>query len=77
MKDLTTKVDGVNKILSRITNSLKEVPMKKELRDHAILMEDQTMRVQDVNTGLTMAMEEYKVSESSRFNFRQNVPEVP
>ena len=35
------------------------------------------MRVQEVNAGLTMAMEEYKVSESSRFNFGQKVPEVP
>ena len=64
-------------MLSSNTRSLKEIPTKKELQDHAILMEEQTKRVQEVNTGLTMAMEEYKVSESSRFNFRQRVPEVP
>jgi len=77
MKDLTTKVDRVKKTLSSITRSSKEVPTRKESRDHAALMEEQSMRVQEVNAGLTMAMEEYKVSESSRFNFRQKVPEVP
>jgi len=76
LRDLTVKVDGVNKTLSSITKSLKEIPSKNELRDHAILMDEQIERVQEVNTGLTMAMEEYKVSESSRFNFgrRSEVP---
>jgi len=77
MTELTNKIDSVNKILASITKSLKEVPNKKELRDHAVLMEEQTMRVQEVNTELTMAMEEYKVSKSSCLNFRQSVPEVP
>jgi len=35
------------------------------------------MLVQEVNTGLTMAMEEYKVSESPRLIIRRKVPEVP
>jgi len=77
MTEWTGKVDPVNKILSSITRSLKDISTKKELRDHAIWMEEQTKRVQEVNTGLTMATEEYKVSELSRFNFKQRVPEVP
>jgi len=77
MMELRGKFDSVNQIVSSITKSLKNVPTKKELWDHAIFLEEQTMRVQEVNTGLTMSMEEYKVSESSRCNFRQKVPEVP
>jgi len=71
MKDFTTTVNEINKVLSKITNSFKVVPSKKELRDHAVLMEEQTMGVPEINTGLTMAMEECKVSESSGFNCRQ------
>jgi len=77
IQGLTLGVDSVNNVLSKIRESLKGVPTKQELRNHAFLMEEQTMKIQEVNTGLTMAMDEFKVSETSRFHFREEVPEVP
>jgi len=72
MKYLASKVDSVNKILSSITKSLAEIPSKKELNNHPSSTADQVAQIQEVNTGLTTAMEGYKFSESSRFDFRGN-----
>jgi len=76
IQGLTLGVENVNKTLSKIRDSLKEIPSKQELRNHAVLMDEQTMKIQEVNTGLTTAMEGFKVSELSRFNFRQELPRV-
>jgi hypothetical protein len=65
---LSKKVDDVNRVLAAITDSLKDVPLKRELRQHSQKMEEQLSQVQEINTGLTIAMEEYKVSESTAKN---------
>ena len=76
IQGLKTGVESVNKVLSKISNSLNDIPSRQELRNHATLMEEQTMKILEVNTGLTTAMDGFKVSESSRFNFRPEMPRV-
>jgi hypothetical protein len=51
--------------MAAITTTLKEMPSKRELRFHAQTMDDQMAQIAEVNTGLTIAMEGYKISESS------------
>jgi len=69
LKDMNSKIQKVNEVLNSIKSSLKEVPSKRELREHAATMDKQIDQVKEVITGLTMAMEGYKFSESSRFGF--------
>jgi len=56
--------------MTAITKSLKEVPSKKDLRDHTAAMDEQIEAVREVTTGLTTAMENNKPSESTPYNFR-------
>lgn len=44
------------------------MPTKRELRQYQSLMEDQLAQAEDINTGLTTAMEAYNVSESTPFH---------
>jgi len=74
MKNFTTRIDSVIWILAPVTKTLNEVPSKKDLTDHANMMADQVARVQEVNTGLTTAMEQYKCSESLGIGFRRAIP---
>ena len=76
IRGLTIAIESVNKTMSKIRDSLKDIPSRQELRIHAAIMDEQTMKIQEVNTGLTTAMEGFKVSESSRFNFGQGVPKT-
>jgi len=64
---VTLRIDEVNKAMVAITTSLKNMPTKRELRQSQSLMEDQLAQAEDINTGLTTAMEAYKVSESTPF----------
>jgi len=57
MNHLTKNIDQVNIILTSITKSLKEVPSKQELSEHAVAMDEQVVQIQEVNTGLTTTME--------------------
>jgi len=68
---LTKRIDEVNKAMAGITTTLKNIPTKRELREHQDLMDDQLAQVEEINTGLTTAMEAYKVSESTPFQFEQ------
>jgi len=68
---LSKRVDEVTKTTAAITLSLKQVPMKVELQQHASPMEDHKKQMVEVNTGLTTAMEECKFSQSSPYNFRR------
>jgi hypothetical protein len=70
LKDMNSKIQKVNKVLESIKTSLKEVPSRRELREHATAMDEQLVQMQEVYTGLTTAMEGYKFSESSQFNFQ-------
>jgi len=44
IQGLTLGVESVNKTLSKIRDSLKNIPSRLELRNHAMLMDEQTMR---------------------------------
>jgi len=46
------------------------------LRDHAVAMDEQLVQMQKVNMGLTTAMEGYKFSQSSQYDFRHPVPQA-
>jgi hypothetical protein len=68
---LTREIDEVNTSMVAITTSSKSVPSKRELLLHAHTMEEQMVQVPEMNTGLTTAMEGYKLSESSPYNLRR------
>jgi hypothetical protein len=59
----------VNEVLDSIKNSLREIPSRRELREHAAVVDEQIAQDREVNTKLTTAMEGYKFSDSSRYNF--------
>ena len=46
------------------------------MRDHAVAMDEQLVQMQKVNMGLTTAMEGYKFSQSSQYDFRHPVPQA-
>lgn len=71
-EEISGSIQDVNTVLSSITKSHMKVMSPKESREHAVQMEDQVAQIKEVNTGLTTAMEEYKLSQSSRFDFQQN-----
>ena len=76
LKDMNSKIQKVNEVLDSIKTSLREVPSRRELKEHPTAMGEQIVQMQEVNTGLTTAMEGYKFSESSQYNFRQQVPQA-
>jgi len=71
MSLLTKRVDELAKVTAAITTSLKQIPTKLELRQHASAMEEHKVQMTEVNTGLTTAMEECKFSQSTPYNFRR------
>jgi hypothetical protein len=50
---MNTKIVNVNEVLDSINNSLKGIPSKRELCEHAALMEDPLTQSRELNTGLT------------------------
>jgi predicted nucleic acid-binding Zn-ribbon protein len=70
---LSTRIDEVNKVLTTITESMKTIPSKRELRQYQVAIDEMLVQMAEVNTGLTTAMEQYKFSESTPFEFRQTV----
>jgi hypothetical protein len=69
---LLKRIDKVNNVMTAITTSLKQVPSKRELQLHTNQMEEQMQQVAEMNTGLTTAMEEYKFSQSSPYDFTRS-----
>ena len=70
MSLLTKRVDELAKVTAAITTSLKQIPTKLELRQHASSMEGHKVQMTEVNTGLTTSMEACKFSQSTPYNFR-------
>jgi hypothetical protein len=66
---MNSRIQQVNDVLDSIETSLREVASRCELREYATAMDEQLVQMQEVNTGLTTAMEGYKFSESSPYNF--------
>jgi len=71
MAQLSKRVDEVVKTTAAITTSLKHVPTKLELQQHAQAMKEHKVQMTEVNTGLTIAMEECKFSQSTPYDFRR------
>jgi hypothetical protein len=69
---LSKRIDEVNKVLATITESLKGAPSKRDLRQHQPTMDERLAQVEEINTGLTTAMEQYNFSESTPFEFLRN-----
>jgi hypothetical protein len=65
-------MDELNKALTAITTLLKSVPSRRELHLHAQTMEEHMQQITEMNTGLTTAMDGYKFSESSPYDFRRS-----
>ena len=70
MAQLSERVDKVVGATAAITTALKQITTKLELRQHAQAMEEHKAQMVEVNTGLTTAMEECKVSQTTPYNFR-------
>jgi len=70
---MNSKIQKVKEVLDSIKNSLEEVPTGRELREHAVTVDKQIILLQEVTTGLKTAMEEYKFSESSHYNFHRQI----
>jgi len=51
---------------------MKKIRSRRELRQHQDTMDVQLAQVEEMNTGLTTAMDQYKFSESTPFEFRQS-----
>ena len=66
---MSKRMDEVVKTTAAITTSLKQIPTKLELQQHASAMEEHKAQMVEVNTGLTTALEECKFSQSLPFNF--------
>jgi hypothetical protein len=62
---LSKKMDDITTVVAAITESLKSVPSKQELRQHRVAMEEALNSMAEVNTGLTTAMDQYKFSDST------------
>jgi hypothetical protein len=73
LKEMNKKIDNVNKVLESIYTSMRDVPSRRELREHALHINQQVAQIQDINTGSTLAMGGYKFFKVSQFDFtRQN-----
>jgi predicted nucleic acid-binding Zn-ribbon protein len=70
---LSKKIDDVTTVVAAITESLKSIPTKQELRQHKVAMEETMNSIAEVNTGLTTAMDQYKFSDSTPVRGRQSV----
>lgn len=69
---LFKRIEKVNKGLEAITQSMKHIPSKRELRRHQATMDERLAQVEAINTGLTTVMEHYIFSESIPFEFPHN-----
>jgi hypothetical protein len=67
--DLSKRIDQVNKVLATVTGCIKSIPSRRELRQHQATTDKKLAQVEEIHTGLTTAMEPYKFSESTPFEF--------
>jgi AmiR/NasT family two-component response regulator len=52
-----------------MTTAMKAFPTTRQLRQHQLAMDNQLAQVEEINKGLTLAMDEYKFSESTLVGF--------
>jgi len=62
---ITKRIDEVNKTMVAITDAPKNVPSRRELRKHTLEMDEWVAQIQEINTGLTTALDGCKSSETT------------
>jgi ethanolamine utilization microcompartment shell protein EutL len=62
---LSKNIDDTTTVMAAITDLLKNIPTKQELRRHKASIEETLNTIAEVNTGLTTAMDQYKFSDST------------
>jgi len=70
---LSKRVDEITTVLATITDKIVDMPSRRELRQFQAMMEDSANQLAEANTGLTMAMDQYKFSESTPLGIQQTV----
>jgi hypothetical protein len=65
---VTLRIDEFSNSMAGITTLLKSIPTKRQLSQHQDMMDDQLAQVEEIDTGLTTAIEAYMVSESTPFH---------
>jgi hypothetical protein len=51
------RIGKVNKVLATIMDSMKNIPSKRQLCQHQVVMDEKLAQVEEINMGLTTAME--------------------
>jgi hypothetical protein len=70
---LSKRIDEVVTVLATVTDKIKDMRSKRELRQLHATMEDSANQLAEANTGLTTAMEQYKFSESTPLGIPQSL----
>jgi hypothetical protein len=70
---LSKRIDEVTTVVATITEKIKDIPSKRELRQMLVLMEESKNQMAEANTGLTTAFDQYKFSESSPVGMSQSL----
>jgi len=65
MKTMGITIESMLGRIGGLETYTKELPSKQDLKDHTRAMDKTLAKIQDVSTGLTIHMEEYKLSEST------------
>ena len=68
---LSKRVDEVTMVLATVTEKMKDMPSRRELRQFQAMMEESAEHLAEVNTGLTTAIDQYKISESTPLGVQQ------
>jgi len=68
---LSKRMDEATMVLATLTDKIKDMPSKRELRQFQAMMEDSANQLAEANTGLTTAMDQYKFSESTPLGIQQ------
>jgi len=70
---LSKRVDEVTTVLATVTDKIKHIPSRRELRQLQATMDDSVNQLAEANTGLTTAMDQYKFSESTPLGHPQTI----
>jgi len=73
-KVLILRVDSMLGRIGGLERFTKELPTKQDLTNHVKAMDETLAKIQEVSTGLTVHLEEYKLSESTPHRPRSVAP---
>ena len=69
---LSLRVDEVTTVLATVTDKIKDIPSRQELRQFQASMDESRNQLAEANTGLTTALDQYKFSESTPLGIPQS-----